>query len=167
MFYERILRELGKSKIKYLVVGGLAVNLHGYDRITADLDIILLLKDSNLTKFVAIVKKLKLKPRLPVRIEDFADVKKRRVWIQEKNMKAFALYNPENETEHLDIVIDYAVDFDEAYKNKEVIKAGDLKIPVIAIPELVQMKKYAGRERDKIDIRALLRIERLNNGQKT
>ena len=50
MFHERILRELGRNKIKYLIVGGVAVNLHGYDRVTGDLDILLQLEDANLKK---------------------------------------------------------------------------------------------------------------------
>jgi hypothetical protein len=39
MFYEDIFREFNKQKINYLVIGRLAVNLHGIPRMTQDLDL--------------------------------------------------------------------------------------------------------------------------------
>ena len=42
VLYERILRGLWKEKVKFLVVGGLAVNFYGFNRVTADLDIIIM-----------------------------------------------------------------------------------------------------------------------------
>ena len=163
MFSERLFRELGRQKVKYLVVGGVAVNLHGYNRLTGDLDIVLLLKDANLRKFISVVKKLGLKPQIPVKLEDFSDQDKRDDWIRNKNMKAFKLYGVENPAEHLDVVIDSGIDFDRAYPNRSVIKAGDLRIPLIGIDDLIHMKKKAGRRKDEIDIEALTRIKELQH----
>ena len=164
MFYERILRELQRQKVRYLVVGGLAVNLHGYDRVTADIDIILSMTDANIKRFIAMAKKLRMKPRVPVDVEDFADKKLRRQWIKEKNMKAFLISNPENPAEHLDVIIVHPVDFSKAYKRHERIKAGDLRIPLMAITDLISMKEFAARDKDLIDIKALKRIKELANG---
>ena len=50
MFYERIFRELANRNIKYLVIGGIAVNIHGYSRATGDLDIMLSLEKDNLER---------------------------------------------------------------------------------------------------------------------
>ena len=52
MLYERIFRQFQEAELKYAVIGGIAVNLHGYNRLTADLDIILALADTNVEKFV-------------------------------------------------------------------------------------------------------------------
>lgn len=41
MFYEEIIRKLNDAGVRYAIVGGMAVNLHGHIRMTADLDIIL------------------------------------------------------------------------------------------------------------------------------
>ena len=38
MFYEEILIALQKHRVRYLILGGAAVNLHGVPRMTADLD---------------------------------------------------------------------------------------------------------------------------------
>ncbi len=163
VLYEQILRSLWKEKVKFLVVGGLAVNFHGFNRLTGDLDIIILLEDANIQKLIKIAKRLKLKPRIPVRIEDFADAQKRREWIKDKHMRAFALCSPDNPAEHMDIVIEHRLDFEKAYRRKMVVHEGGLQIPVIAISDLLVMKKQAGRERDKIDIQALRRLRELKH----
>ena len=75
MLYEEILKKLHDEKFEYLIVGGLAVNLHGYTRATADLDIILLLCDENIKKFIDVIKPLGYKPRIPVELEDFTLLK--------------------------------------------------------------------------------------------
>jgi len=38
MLYEDIFREFEREGVRYLVVGGIAVNLYGYVRLTVDLD---------------------------------------------------------------------------------------------------------------------------------
>ena len=43
--FEKVFRELNKTRVKYLVVGGVAVNLYGYLRFTGDLDLLLLLNN--------------------------------------------------------------------------------------------------------------------------
>lgn len=163
MLYERVLNELDRRKIKYLVVGGLAVNLHGYDRVTGDLDIILLMTDVNVKKFIEVAEQFKLKPRAPVALKDFAVPRLREDWIKEKNMKAFTLYNPRNDAEHVDIIIDQPVNFQKAYKKREQIKSGGMNISLISLADLIRMKEAAGRERDKIDIKALTFIKELKN----
>ena len=45
MIYEDVFRKLQEKKVQYLVVGGIAINLYGILRATADLDIMLQLKN--------------------------------------------------------------------------------------------------------------------------
>lgn len=52
MFYFEILEGLYNNKIKYLIVGGLAVNLYGIPRVTQDIDIILSMDKENILKKV-------------------------------------------------------------------------------------------------------------------
>ena len=40
--YERLFRALDASETRYVVVGGVATVLHGYARLTADVDLIIL-----------------------------------------------------------------------------------------------------------------------------
>lgn len=167
MIYECVFRKFGEKKIKYLVVGGIAVNLHGFPRVTGDLDIMLDLKDEKtMEQFVEVIKELGFKPRVPVIIDDFSCAEKRELWIEEKNMKVFSVYNPSNEIEHIDVLIENPIDFESAYKRREIFKADDIKIPVISIDDLIIMKKNAGRKRDQIDISALYEIKKIKNERK-
>ena len=60
MFYEEIIREFNNAGVMYAIVGGMAVNLHGHIRMTADLDIILEMENRNLTKVVKILIEIEL-----------------------------------------------------------------------------------------------------------
>lgn len=165
MFFENIFRQLEKRKIRYLVIGGVAVNLHGYSRMTADLDVLLSMDKRNLGKFVQMVKFLGWKPRVPVAIEELLSPRKRKNWIQEKNMKVFTVYNPEKEMEEIDILIQGAIDFKNAYKKRVEYAEGDLKVSVVSIPDLIRLKKIAGRKLDLFDIETLNKIRDLKDAK--
>ena len=165
MFYERIFRELANQKIRYLVIGGIAVNIHGYSRATGDLDIMLSLEKDNLEKLIELLKTLDFIPRIPVKIEELKDPEKVKTWKKEKNLKVFSVYNPDNELEHIDIMVENYIDFGSAYNNREVVTAKGIEISVISIDDLIELKKIAGRKRDEMDIEALKKIKEIKNGQ--
>lgn len=47
---ETIVRALNEASVHYLIVGGLAVNAHGFVRLTRDVDIVLSLDPENATR---------------------------------------------------------------------------------------------------------------------
>ena len=162
MLYKKIFTELKKNRIRYLVIGGIAVNLHGYSRVTGDLDIMIAINDSKeVSKFTAMVKKIGLKPVAPVRLEDLQDAEKRAIWKKEKKLVVFSVYNPKNELEQVDVMIENPIDFNKAYSSRKSIKAGDLLINTVAIDDLIKLKEISGRKRDKIDVKALEKIKEL------
>ena len=163
MFYLKIFEALHKSGVKYLVIGGIAVNLHGYDRLTGDIDILMSFSPENVDKFISFAEGLGFKPKTPVSIKDLADGDKRRLWIEEKNAKVFTIYNPKNMLECIDVMIMEYIDFEEALSRAEYVQAGELKIPLVSIDDLIKLKEIAGRQRDALDIRALQIIKELKN----
>ena len=165
MLYERIFKQFNSNHLKYLVIGGVAVNLHGFSRATADLDILISLDDENIRNFIQSAKSLNLTPRVPVKIEEFADEFKRDLWIKEKNMKVFTLLNSKDPMEQVDVVLEDYIDFDKAYNNRETLAASGIKIPLISIDDLIKLKMIADRERDTIDINALKEIKELKNDE--
>lgn len=156
--YSGIFRELNKKKIKYIVVGGMAVNFLGVPRATYDIDLLLYLEDENLRKFLSLMKGWAFKPRVPVDIMDFADGKKRQGWIKNKNMKAFNLVNPDWAIREIDIIIDTPVDYAKAIKHAVNCKFNDIDIPTISIADLILMKSKSNRAQDKSDIKSLKKI---------
>jgi hypothetical protein len=85
---------LNKERVKYMIAGGIAVNLYGIERATADMDIVVKLDERNISRFINAVKKLGLKPKIPVKLEDFIDDKKREEWMTDKGLMVFSLYDP-------------------------------------------------------------------------
>lgn len=135
-----------------MVAGGIAVNLYGIERATADVGIIIKLVKENLMNFVDAVKGLGLKPKLPVKLDEFLDAEKRKVWIKEKGMMVFSLYDVKNPFFLLDIFVDEPFDFDAVYKQRKIIKFEDTGIPVVPIKELIRMKEKSNPPQDRADI---------------
>lgn len=163
MYFEKIFKILQQHNVRYVVIGGVAVNLHGFARATGDLDIAVSLTDAELRKFIAVTKELGLVPRVPVKIDDLADAKKRDEWICEKNMLVFSVYDPKDPMNQIDVMIQSPVDFEVLFRDRVTMKEGELEIPVVSIADLIVLKKYAGRQRDKIDIEALKAIQELKD----
>ncbi len=160
IIYEEVLAAFQEQKVKYVVVGGLAVNLLGGLRTTADLDILVEMSDRNLAKIVTILKQQGYAVRQPVDPMGIADEKIRRDWIVNKNMKAFNFYK-DKDFKQVDIIIESPVRFEDADKDALNVKIDQLKIPVISIKNLIRMKERAGRGIDRSDIQELKMIEKM------
>jgi len=141
-----------------MVAGGVAVNLYGIERATADIDIVLRLDKKNLLRFVEVAKKLGLKPKIPVKLEDFTEEEKRKGWINDKGMKVFSLYDSRNPFFTLDAFVEIPFDFDEVYKKRKKMRFENTSIPVVPIKELIEMKQMTKRPQDKADVYYLRRI---------
>jgi predicted nucleotidyltransferase len=158
--YISLFKRLNDEKINYIVVGGIAVNLHGIPRMTYDVDLLIDFEGENLNKFLNLLNEWGFKPKAPVNIMDFAIKSKREEWIKQKNMKAFNLVNPAWAISEIDIIIDAPVDYTKAEKHVKRIAIGDVAIPTISIPDLIKMKQKAGRQQDKTDITYLRTLKK-------
>jgi hypothetical protein len=76
--FDLIFAALGKRKVRYLIVGGVAVVLHGIPRFTADIDLVLALDKANVLAALDALAGLGYWPRAPVPLLDFADPALRR-----------------------------------------------------------------------------------------
>jgi hypothetical protein len=54
------------------------------------------------------------------------------------------------------------VEFEEAWKNREVVALDGLKIPFISRSDLIRAKEASGRPQDRIDIDNLKEAEQLD-----
>ncbi len=159
IIYEDILRAFQKNNVKYVLVGGIALNLQGAFRSTADLDILVEMTDANLAKIVKILKQKKYVVKQPVDPMMIADTATRKDWIKNKNMKAFCFFKQNGE--QVDLIIDSPVQFDQAVKEADVVNVDGIRLPVISVDHLIKMKQKTGREKDKLDVRELKAIKKL------
>lgn len=161
MFYEEVFRELNKEGVKYVVAGGMAVNLHGVPRVTADLDLVIYLGPENVNKFSRAMETLGYKPKIPVKIEDFGVKKNREDWIKNKGMIVFSLWNKNIPYRIIDVFVKDPIDFKQLYRDRVSISMGEFKIPVVSIDHLIKLKQMAGRKQDISDIIFLRRVKEL------
>ena len=91
--YQRVVEELNAHQVEYLVAGGVAVNLFGIPRMTADLDLLVRLEKKNLESFLLVMSKLDFMPRLPVAAEKLLSRERRLQWVTERNLKVFSFYH--------------------------------------------------------------------------
>lgn len=164
--YSKELKEFNKAKVKYIIVGGIAFNLLGGMRSTADLDILIDMEHSNLTKVLKILGKQGYRQLQPIDPMDLMDQKKCKELIRKKNMKTLSFLK-DNSLNQVDIIFDSPVSFDKAKQNIIMIKIVGTNLPVIGLEELMTMKKAAWRPIDQADIVELkvLRKLRKSNGK--
>lgn len=158
--YLKLFTALYSNKIEYLVAGGMAVNFHQVNRATYDLDLILHLTTENISKFIKIVSRLGFKPRLPVDAKDLANTKIRQSWINEKNMTVFSFFHEKNPFETIDVFVNEPKPFNKLQKKSLDIKIDKIKIYVLGIDDLIELKKISARDKDLYDITQLEKIKK-------
>ena len=131
MKYLEIIKQLNEKKIKYLIVGGLDVNLHGYSRFTADIDVIIELEENNIQRLITLLLNLGYKTKLPVNPIDFSNQEIRAEWINNKNMRTFNFYKEDALISEFDIIIIGNNDFKEKYSRRIDYDVDGIKISVI------------------------------------
>ena len=160
MYYFEILEGLYKSKVRYLIAGGLSVNLYGVPRMTQDIDIVIAMDRENVLKITSLLKELGYVPRLPVSPDDLANPDKVKDWIENKNLKAFSFYHKNENYKVLDIVLVHPLDFEKSFKNRTVKRAKDIDIYLASIDDVVKMKEFSGRPQDLSDIEMLNKVRK-------
>ncbi|MGH7337339.1 MAG: nucleotidyl transferase AbiEii/AbiGii toxin family protein, partial [Myxococcota bacterium] len=157
---ETIFAALENARVRYLVVGGVAVVLHGHLRFTADLDLALALDPANVRATIAALSALGYRPRAPVRAEDLADPDQRADWIQNKGMIVFSLTSSSHPTTEVDLFVEEPFPFESAYARAAWTDLESTRVPVVSLPDLVAMKRRTGRPQDLEDVRQLEAIAR-------
>lgn len=132
-------RSLNEQGVKYILIGGFAVVLHGFVRGTKDID---LLVDTS----VANIQKIK---KAMVKLPDNAIA-----LIQDDEVEKYSVVRIADE-----FVVDLmakacGIDYEEAFKGIEFKEVGGIKIPIPKKELLIRMKDTI-RDSDKMDVRFL------------
>ena len=158
---EGVLEALEREHVEYIIVGGVAVVVHGYLRTTADLDLVVRLQKDNVLRAVAALTRLGLRARLPVPPEQFADADRRREWIETKGLMVFSFWSPDAPGFAVDLFAEEPFDFERVHARALRVPLEHTTAVVIPLADLIRMKREAGRARDRDDVLHLESIERL------
>lgn len=158
MFYLDLFSAFERHRVRYLLVGGLAMNLHGVPRTTMDIDLVIALDDRNKESFVAVCTELRLRPVAPVTLAELFDAAKRREWMVNKNMVAFGLKPPDARGPTVDVLIEPALDLEAAFARALWRDLGAVRVALASVEDLIRLKENTGRAQDQSDIEHLRRI---------
>lgn len=143
-------KQLQECNVQYIMVGGYATNLHGYQRFTGDLDI--WLKDTLENR-----KQLR-KAFISCKMGDFPMVEYMQFvpgWTE------FYL----NNGLRLDILIDMkgleGYTFEECLQMASIADIENVNIPFLHINQLIENKRVVNRPKDQLDVLALEQIRQL------
>lgn len=143
-----------QSNLKYAVVGGYAMALHGIIRATMDVDLVLSLTQADFELAEKVLNKIGLQSRLPIRAHEV--FKMRKEYIENRNLIAWSFVDYTNPVRQVDILITKDLKKMETVR----ISVGTRKIPVASLNELLKMKSEAGRAQDFLDVEKIK--EKLN-----
>jgi hypothetical protein len=136
---------MSRLKLRYVIIGGLAVIVNGYDRATRDVDAIVWDADECFDEFMQVL----AEEGLTLREGDLAFVRRYRV----------ARLKTAGETE-VDISLGLLPFEHEAVdRAKQTELSTELHVPIATPEDLVIMKLIASRDRDIDDCRRLLELD--------
>jgi hypothetical protein len=132
------------ARVDYAVVGGVAVNAHGYVRATNDLDIFIRPTEENARAAYHALREL----GVPLEGLEPSDL---------LNDEDHLRFGPDED--HIDILASIGeMPFDQVWRNRLVTEVGGLSIPFISRSDLIQNKLQVGRLRDLADAEELTRL---------
>ncbi|MGL5018072.1 MAG: nucleotidyltransferase domain-containing protein [Luteolibacter sp.] len=157
---ESVVKALNDANVQYIIVGGVAVNAHGFVRMTRDLDLVLRLDRENIILGLNTLFKVGYQMAIPVSAEDFATPETRDQWRTEKNMIVLKLWSDIHRRTPIDIFVYEPFEF--ATEVQHLIRmelSPDVYAPIVSLKTLLVMKRDADRPQDHIDIQELQRTK--------
>lgn len=146
------LQALNNAGVEYLVVGGYAVNFHGYRRTTGDMDIWLRPGNDNRDKLIEAFRSLKVDPKT---LKELGQL----------DFKKPVVFTDGEEPYKLDFRTALpGVKFEKAFSEAMVTTMDDLDVPFISLDNLLLTKQGSKRPQDRMDTEQLQKIQRLKKG---
>ena len=139
--FKEFIQLLNENNVKYLVVGGYAVALHGYPRYTKDLDVWVELSFDNAGRILKALEKFGF-GSLDLKADDFLE-----------GDQIVQLGYPPNRIDILTTLKDLT--FEDCYKSKVEIEIQGVHINFIDIDSLKKNKRATGRLQDLADVENL------------
>jgi hypothetical protein len=135
-FYLDVLGAFENNKVEYMLVGGHAVNYHGYVRATIDMDVWVNTTDANLERLLKSFLQLGYK--------------------EENSKEAIAIFKEKHmikipkDKSVIDVMDSFMIqeNFEKSYKNHETLKVNNVEIKVIGFDDLIACKYKSNRSKD-------------------
>ncbi len=140
---ESLFRDLNDRGGRYIVVGGLAVVLHGHLRATGDIDLVVDFAAGQVARTLAALEGAGFQPYVPVPTSDFADPAKREAWVRDKGMLVFSL-RPTSGVPMIDLFLQHPIPFEQLWDRSLVVTVRGVPVRIVSIDDLIALKRQAG-----------------------
>jgi hypothetical protein len=150
---EGLVRALVKQDVHFLLIGALAVSVHGYIRATKDVDIVFEVSRSNAERLAVVLDELGaevVSADLPTPTEGITPD-----WLMNGGQFVFA-----TDSGTLDMLAQSSIGtYEDLVPRAESAELSDgTKVPVVAYADLVRSKQLAGRPQDLLDLESLRKV---------
>jgi len=143
MDIEDLLEYLREHKVVFLIIGATAFPVHGYTRMTFDIDFFIKATRDNAERLLTALSEFGY---------DVDDLTVKDIMSKKVLIRQYAL--------EIDIhPFVKGVAFDEVWKNKVLSKIGNTSTYFASLEDLIKMKRIAGRNQDLEDLKYLLKLK--------
>ncbi len=150
--FAKLLGKLVEGGVRHVVVGGVAVNLHGFIRVTRDLDIIVEATPENARRLLDVLGRWGEGHARELSVEDFVPAELGCIRIGEDCvLDVFTLMRARGREEPLDYA---ALRADAA----ECVTDEGLRVTFLSAERLIELKTDTGRPKDQNDVDVLREI---------
>jgi predicted nucleotidyltransferase len=149
-----LLRRLAEEGIDFVVIGGVAVEIHGYARFTKDLDIVYATNAANLERLGKVL------VELGATLRGFEDLPFVPDVVTLRRTEILTLDTPLGS---LDLLVDPkgSARYEEIRERALRVDLDGIEIRVVGLEDLLSMKRAARRPQDIADVDALLTADRV------
>lgn len=160
----RSLTLLNQSGVPYVVVGGFAVVMHGVNRFTPDLNIIISFEESGVESLFQTFESHDLVCLDATVRQQFRSSIERTRLLPDQNRRFLSFYDQQAPPFQVDFFTEHPYPFDELFAAREQIELEGETLSLCSLPYLIQLKQLAARGQDLADIDQLRVIEALRSG---
>lgn len=139
--FKEFIASLNNNQVRYLVIGGYAVALHGYPRYTKDLDVWVEMSETNAARMVRALEEFGF-GSLGLEAADFLEVD-----------QIIQLGYPPARIDLITTPV--GVEFEECYESRVEVEIEGVRVKFIDLENLKKSKRAAGRMQDLADLENL------------
>lgn len=142
--FEKLLVKLAEAKVRFVVVGGIAVTLQGYTRFTEDIDLLIDDDISNIERLLSTLSDYGEGYARELHVDDFHDYEGAIRIIEETEMCQIDLFTRLSGRKFAEVLLE-----------ADIFLLGKHAIPYASKSALIFWKKNSLREKDRLDASAL------------
>jgi hypothetical protein len=144
--FKDLLRLFSLKSVRYLLIGGYAVILHGHPRFTNDLDLVIANDSENIDRCVDALRSFGFT----------GDSVSARLFALPRSLVRLGVAPVKIEI----LTFLEGVDFDVAYSRRETRQVEDIQLDVISLGDLIANKNAVARDLDLLDVKELIKVNR-------